>query len=138
MSKHLLLVDDDIDELKLLEEVLDDMEPAVKISYAANANECINQIKKEMPDYILADFNMPGVNGFDLLKQARVMDNFNESAFYIYSTYMDVEVVGRALKAGAKGWIHKPRTMTMLYTTIKKLLANQLVWFTGPFNGKTQ
>jgi CheY-like chemotaxis protein len=69
MKEKLLLVDDEADFLDVLSEYL--VDEGYTVSTALNAQEALALLAKETFDLLLSDINMPGMKGFELIKEAR-------------------------------------------------------------------
>jgi len=102
MKKHILLVDDDKDELVIFMDVLRRVPAAdgFKCTYAASTSQAIEMLKYLVPDYIFADFNMPGMNGLQFLQDLKDQQRLNRAQLCLYSTYINDEVKERAQRFG--------------------------------------
>lgn len=67
--KRILVVDDNIDHRELLSVAL--QSAGFEVKTAAGAKEGIQAAHEELPDAVLADVNMPGLSGIDLLRALR-------------------------------------------------------------------
>jgi CheY-like chemotaxis protein len=68
MNEKLLLVDDEVDFLDVLSEFL--LDEGYKVTTARDAKEALELMSKETFDLLLSDINMPGMKGFELIKEA--------------------------------------------------------------------
>lgn len=75
------------------------------IGEASNGHEAIEQVEQARPHVVLMDIAMPGLNGIEATE--RIVKQFPRTSVIILSTYGGEQYVGRALKAGAKGYIQK-------------------------------
>ncbi|MCI6621511.1 MAG: response regulator, partial [Firmicutes bacterium] len=69
-TKTLLLVDDELDLLKMLSDILKDA-GFQKILMADTGKEAVAEAKKEKPDLIILDVMLPDKDGFSLMQQLR-------------------------------------------------------------------
>ena len=76
---------------------------------AVNGAEALKQVKANMPDLILCDWNMPEMNGIDLLRTLR-NENINVPFGFVTSEGT-VEMRHTAMEAGARFLITKPFTI---------------------------
>lgn len=67
---EILLVDDDIDDLRLTQKMIENGGNFV-VSTAENGKEALEILTNSVPDMIILDLFMPGLNGFDLLEILR-------------------------------------------------------------------
>lgn len=81
-------------------------EPDIEvIDTAANGRELLSMLIKSQPQLLLLDINMPGMNGFDLLKHVR--DVYPKIKVVMLSTYNEEHLVEKAKAGGASGYIFK-------------------------------
>ena len=66
---HLLIVDDDPEALAMLRVVLVDR--GASVDSAAGAVEALERIKARLPDLMISDIGMPGIDGYELLRRLR-------------------------------------------------------------------
>jgi len=95
----------------------------VEFGEATNAEECFQKIKTSRWDLMILDINLPGRNGFEILKQLR-----EEKAgipVLVFSMHREELVALRALKAGAAGYLSKDAADTELAKAIHQLLAGR-------------
>ena len=77
-------------------------------SEAASAEDALEQIKASRPHVVLLDWNMPGMNGIDLVEQHR--SEFEGIRFGFVTSEASAEMRARAANAGARFFITKPFT----------------------------
>jgi two-component system chemotaxis response regulator CheY len=65
-------------------------------------------------DLILVDWNMPEMNGFDFLVEARATPAWKDTVIMMVTTETEMAQVQRALEAGANEYVMKPFTRDML------------------------
>lgn len=101
---HVLVVDDEQDIREASERILKRM--GFQISKASRGDQALELFKKENPSIVLLDLKMPGLDGMEVLKQIRQLD---ESALTIVITgYATLETAIEAMKQGAYDFISKP------------------------------
>jgi DNA-binding NarL/FixJ family response regulator len=102
-----------------------DMEKDIEvIGQASNAEETLSQIGKLVPDIILMDLRMPGVDGIQL---TRLVKNKLPSCKVIILTLYD-QYVGEAKKVGAKGYLLKDITREDFVDSIKRVSRGEEVY----------
>lgn len=69
--ESVLLVDDEPDILETLADLLELEFPDVEIRKARNAQEALDMMAESVPDVLLSDHQMPGMNGLDFLAEAQ-------------------------------------------------------------------
>jgi DNA-binding NarL/FixJ family response regulator len=89
---------------------------------AKDGTEAIQKAGELIPDVILLDISMPGLNGLDVARLLR--DAVPGAKILLMSQYDPVQVLPRALDVGAKGCIDKGRLRADLLPAIKRATAN--------------
>jgi two-component system response regulator BaeR len=102
-SRHILVVEDEDKITRLLCDYL--QKAGYRISTQANGDRVISQIKKDMPDLILLDIMLPGMDGMELCREIRKF-----SKVPIIMITARVEEIDRllGLELGADDYICKP------------------------------
>jgi DNA-binding NarL/FixJ family response regulator len=94
------------------------------VGQASNAQDTLSQITKVVPDIILMDLRMPGVDGIQLTTMVR---NALPSCKVIVLTLYD-QYVGEAMRAGARGYLLKDITLEDLVDSIKRVYRGEQVY----------
>lgn len=72
MTLHsILIVDDEGNQRFIVEQALRSLAPDWLITTAASAHEALESIAAHVPDLIITDYNMPIMNGLELIAQVR-------------------------------------------------------------------
>lgn len=79
------------------------------IVQAENGIEALEAIRKDQPDMVLADWNMPEMTGIELLQELR--KEGNDVTFGFITTEATAPMRAKATEAGAKFLISKPFTV---------------------------
>jgi len=125
MKKHILLVDDDRDELNIFVEALNRTGISYKITWAHDGEQAISQLQYLTPDFVFLDLNMPGMDGFDTLR--RIVQQSRSASFKIvmYSNGMTQDASTKAMMLGASYCIKKTDTITGLAEILQDILAEK-------------
>ncbi len=103
--KKLLIVDDSVVIRKAIEKFLSEYEVEI-IGKASNGVTALEMFHKFKPDIVTLDITMPGVDGFQTLKE---MVKQNSACKVIVITALADKATGlKALKYGAKSYLTKP------------------------------
>jgi two-component system chemotaxis response regulator CheY len=89
---------------------------------AGNGAEALALLKKERVDLIFCDINMPVMDGLELLRQLRGVENAKEARVVMITTEGGETHVSRALEAGAAGYMRKPFTADQVKEHVLPLL----------------
>jgi len=88
---------------------------------AGDGEKGLELIKKEEPDIILCDINMPGINGLELSEQIKKEKPWIKIA--IITGYDYFEYARQALKAGVEDYVLKPVSVDDVYDILKNMIA---------------
>jgi two-component system nitrate/nitrite response regulator NarL len=95
-------------------------EPDIDIlQIAANGKDLMGLLHTHIPQIILLDINMPGINGFEVLK--RVKAYYPKIKVIMLSTYNEEHLVEKAKAEGAHGYIFKNAEKDDLLTALRKV-----------------
>lgn len=121
INQEVLIVDDDPDTLFTMNELVQSM--GYKTYLAKSGQECLKMLDHIKPDLILLDIMMPGMDGFQTLKNIRMNKSFSDiPVFAVTAKAMagDKEII---LKYGFNDYIPKPVNSTIISTKISQLFA---------------
>jgi two-component system, chemotaxis family, chemotaxis protein CheY len=87
-----------------------------EVREAANGREALEvmEIEKTAVSLVLADWNMPEVNGFELLQKLRRNPELSSLVVVMVTTETGLDQMAAALEAGANEYIMKPFTKDIL------------------------
>jgi two-component system, chemotaxis family, chemotaxis protein CheY len=104
--KSCLIVDDSSVIRKVARRILEALD--FQIVEAENGEEAIETCKRNLPDAILLDWNMPKMDCYDFLRVLRRLPGGDRPKVVFCTTENDVAHIARALHAGANEYIMKP------------------------------
>jgi two-component system chemotaxis response regulator CheY len=104
--KTCMIVDDSSVIRKVARRILEGLD--FQITEAENGEEAIETCRRELPDAILLDWNMPKMDGYDFLRVLRRLPGGDKPKVVFCTTENDVAHIARALHAGANEYIMKP------------------------------
>lgn len=119
---RILIVDDELESLRLLELILQ-REGYQRVLSTTQPRECIRLCSEFNPDLILLDLMMPELDGFELMRQLRT--TILEGVYLpvvILTADMTPESRNKVLGAGAQDYLTKPYGTTEVLLRIKNLL----------------
>ena len=124
MKLHILLVDDDKDELSFFLDALKDVpcDDGFKCTYANNPQQAIEMLKYLVPDFIFFDYNMPETNGLELLLSIKNQLGLEKPKVYLYSIFTTERIKRAAMNIGASGAIKKMNTIRALRDELASVL----------------
>ncbi|MEK6750281.1 MAG: response regulator [Pseudomonadota bacterium] len=89
---------------------------------AADGIEAMSVARQHKVDLVLADINMPNMNGISLLSKLRNLDGYEYVPIIMVTTEEAEYKKAKARNMGATGWLQKPFTPERLLTAVKKLV----------------
>src|SRR3954447_3890461 len=109
---RILIAENDEDEQFFMKDGFEESGYFDVLSFAGNGEELLEILYRndENPDLILSDLNMPGKNGYDILKELRGHSRFDHIPIVITSTSSVRSVVETCMQLGATKFIQKPET----------------------------
>lgn len=128
MKQHILIIDDDKDELTIFLDALKKMpwEDGFKCTYASNTNQALEMLRYLLPDFIFVDLNMPQSNGLDFLSTIRNDDKLKNTPVFLYSTAINKKSYECAMMLGAYGCIEKTNTIKELTEKLEAIFIPRL------------
>ncbi|HVH62902.1 MAG TPA: response regulator, partial [Candidatus Dormibacteraeota bacterium] len=84
------------------------------VTYAANGEEALIRLREALPDLVISDVNMPGMDGFELLKRIRSQAATRALPVILMTARGDTEDVVAGLGLGADDYLVKPFAMREL------------------------
>jgi len=120
----IILVENDEDEQFFMKEAFEKNDVFTILAFACNGNELmtiLNENDDHLPDLILSDLNMPGKNGYDILKELKADQKFAHIPIIITSTSSLKPVIDNCMKLGAAKFIQKPDTFVEYDDYVKRL-----------------
>jgi DNA-binding response OmpR family regulator len=134
MADKILIIDDDVDTLKLVGLML--QKQGYRIAAANNGERGLTQAEVEKPDLILLDIMMPEMDGYEVAKRLRANPLTASIPILIFTakTQLDDKVTG--FEAGADDYLTKPTRPTELSAHVKALLTrSNKIKITSPSPG---
>ena len=120
LNMKVLVVDDFVTMRRIVRNILKQI-GFKNITEAEDGKAALNELKKEKPDLILCDWNMPGMSGLDLLNVIRADDQFKGIPFIMVTAEAQKNNIVDAVKAGVNGYIVKPFTAETINEKLKKV-----------------
>jgi DNA-binding response OmpR family regulator len=118
MAPKILVVDDEVDTLKLMEITL--RQEGYTVLKATNGETCLEIAAAENPDLIILDLMMPNLSGLDVLKQLN--SSYGSPPIILFSAKNRIEDVIEGMEAGAYRYLVKPTRREKMLETVKAAL----------------
>ena len=93
-----------------------------EVIQASDGQEALKVIEGKKVDLVIADLNMPNMDGITLLKSLRALADYKFTPILMLTTESQEAKRQQGKIAGATGWIVKPFNPEQLLTVVKKVL----------------
>lgn len=114
MSPTILVVDDEEAIRSSLQGILED--ESYHVSLAVDGSDALAILQKELPDLVLLDIWMPGIDGLETL--AKIKELFPDLAVVMISGHGTIETAVKSTKLGAFDFIEKPLSLEKVLVTV--------------------
>ena len=119
---RLLMIDDEQTSFEIVKATIDWKSLDIVPEYAESAADAMEKIKEEIPDIVLTDIMMPGMDGFELIEWIKT--NSYNCEIIILTAYGTFEYARKALDFGVTGYLLKPLNEAELKELINKAIYN--------------
>ncbi len=116
----ILVVDDMSTMRRVIKSILNQLGYS-NIEEAENGKDALSKLSSGHYDFILTDWNMPEMDGLELVKTIRQDSNLKDLPILMVTAEAKKENVLEALKAGVSNYIVKPFTAEILKEKIEKI-----------------
>ena len=123
-KSKVLLIDDNYEHLVGIRELLNLEGTFDVVGIATNITVGLNLIKKYQPDIVLLDMNMPEKDGLQGIMEIAKLDLGTK--VLALSGYDDADLIFRAMKVGAKGYVLKTMASAQLIYAIEEVLGGKI------------
>ncbi len=117
-EKHVFVVDDDTCILEVVTVILE--KAKIKCTCFQDADDCLSQLKAGSCDLLITDVRMPGKDGVELLKQTKRIAPW--LPVLIITSYADIPLAVKVVKAGAADFIEKPLETESFLTVVRSAI----------------
>jgi putative two-component system response regulator len=122
LPSRILIVDDSTDNIRLVTEILNRQEEKYEIYSASDGLEAIEYIKMHLPDLIMLDVVMPGMDGFEVCKIIKSDEQTRLIPIVMITALDSQQDRLRGLDAGVDDFVSKPFNVYELLARVKNLL----------------
>jgi putative two-component system response regulator len=122
----IMIAEDSTTQARWIESVLTAAGYRVVISVDGPA--ALKLVRRERPDIILADVDMPGLDGFEVCRRVKEDPGLRSIPFVMVTHRDRVTDLVRALEAGADNYLTKPLDETTVTARVQRILADVQAW----------
>ncbi len=117
----IIIVEDTKEIVQTITRIIEQEDDLLLLASFDNAEDSIPSIRKEQPDIVIMDINLPGMNGIECIRS--LTDDCHHTQFMIFTIYENDEKIFDALAVGANGYILKKHVHEKLVDAIRELHA---------------
>ena len=119
MSFNILVVDNGTEIFLELKDFVEKSIEQTNIIFSPNSLEALERFKKEKIDFLLAETNMPDMNGIELIEEAKISADNPELMSILMSEIPAEEEINKAYDLGVLDFLQKPLNLRKLLNIIK-------------------
>lgn len=117
--KYIIVADDEALNQDILNEILmDDYE----VHCVNDGLECIAAIEKRVPDLLLLDISMPGMDGYEVCRKLRLNNETKNLPIVFLSGFASQENIKKGFEAGVDQYLAKPFSPSVLFKLVNSML----------------
>jgi len=116
----ILIVDDFSTMRRIIKNLLRDL-GFTNVKEADDGNTALPMLNSEPFDFLVTDWNMPGMTGIDLLRAVRADERLKHLPVLMVTAEAKREQIIEAAQAGVNGYVVKPFTALALKEKIEKI-----------------
>jgi CheY-like chemotaxis protein len=124
LYKNILLIDDDIDDAEIFAEAVNSLKKGILFNASNNPVKALEELKSSdnLPDLIFLDYNMPLINGQELLRKIKNEERLKDIAIILISSPTEEFVKGLLQNKDIVNYIKKPNSFPELVAILKEIL----------------
>ena len=127
MGRTIFLAEDDLDDQEFLAEALLEFDPSVRLKSFTSGVKFLENLEKTddilLPCLIVLDYNIPEINGAEILRHLNKSSRYDHIVKIIWSTSNSDLFRKSCLDLGAKEYFIKPSNMAGIKRTAEMLLS---------------
>ncbi len=120
MTQKILIIDDDIDTLKLVGIMLE--RKGFEILASTKGEKGLQLAKSELPDLVLLDIMIPDLDGYQIARELRSTPETESIPIIMFTAKSQVDDKVEGLEAGADAYITKPARPRELFAQVSSIL----------------
>ncbi len=107
-EQFVVIVDDQATGRTILESIISAISPSISCKVFAKADEALACCRTRMPDLLVTDYKMPGMNGVELVQAVRALPDGKDVPIVVVTVVNDRKVRYESLEAGATDFLSRP------------------------------
>ncbi len=122
IQARILVVDDELSTLERIVDMLLELSSEIEVVTATNGEEALESVFEFTPDIIITDWDMPIMNGIELIRELKVSQKTQEIPIIMATAFQSSERLSEAISAGAVDYIRKPIDTLELQSRVYSML----------------
>lgn len=126
MAKTIIFVDDSRTVLATARMTFEDLEQEGELNILTRSNPLtfLEELESGSIDFdlLVSDINMPEMNGLDMVRRVKEMEEFKTRPIVMLTTEDSAEMKAKGKGIGVSGWIVKPMNTVRLQQMVKMIL----------------
>lgn len=123
---RVMCVDDDEDVARALQRRLTQIEGFEWVGWLPSADGLAQYAQRTKPDVVLVDVDMPGKDPFDAISD--LAEVCPDARAVMFSGYLHVDLVDKAVEAGAWGYVTKSHSEERLVSAVREVAAGHVTF----------
>lgn len=119
-APEILVIDNNIENLEVLTDIL--ANSGYEVAAVSSGERALKRLQKRLPDLILLDIKMPGIDGFETCIQIKQIPGATNIPIIFITALTDVDTIGACFSLGAVDYISKPVQEIVLLSRVKSHL----------------
>ena len=125
--KLVLIGEDDLDDQEFLKEIFSSIDEQLSFLFAPNGSHVLSHLESSedhhLPCLIVLDYNMPGLNGAEILQELKENPRYDAIPKIIWSTSQSDTYKDICLSLGAHDYVVKPSNVSALVEVCRHMLS---------------
>jgi DNA-binding response OmpR family regulator len=122
MTKTILIADDRSDARQLLEDILEQFAPRIRVLVAVNGEEALKLARAEKPDLAFLDVMMPIKSGFEVCREIKDDPDLVKVYVILVTALSQLQDREKGAVAGADEYVTKPYDTQLIAERIEAIL----------------
>ncbi len=126
MHPKILIVEDDLSINTALQFLMEQY--GYEVLTATNGEDAIEAVMKYLPDLILLDVMLPGIDGYEVCEIIRLNPKWQKTKIIFLTALGNIENIAKGMLLGADDYITKPFSNNTVKEKVKKLLSDSIFY----------
>src|SRR6476469_10332160 len=115
--RHVLIIDDDLDDSEIFEEVLQQLDSSIQLTTLYSCYDIISVLSKleSVPYVLFIDVNLPGEDGLKCIETIKATSPYSNLKVVIYCGAISQHVLDIALKNNTYSYYLKPSSLKEIH-----------------------